>query len=73
MDGYSLDAQRDKLRKQHIEIDFTNCQMIPLTQNAASAISQWEYEKPYDAYNFKAHSNGYLVSLMEQIYGSAGQ
>ena len=41
-------------------IDFTNCQMFPLTQDAASEISQWEYEKPYDAYNFKDHPNGYL-------------
>ena len=29
-------------------IGFTNCQMIPLTQDAALEISQWEYEKPYD-------------------------
>jgi len=49
-------------------IDFTNCQMIPLTQNAASEISQWEYEKPYDAYNFKDHPNGYLLD--ESTWGT---
>ncbi len=43
-------------------IDFENCQMIPLTRNAALAISQWEYDKPYDAYNFKDHPNGYLMN-----------
>lgn len=41
-------------------ISFTNCQIIPLTQDAALEISQWEYEKPYDAYNFTNHPNGYL-------------
>lgn len=42
--------------------------MIPLTQNAASEISQWEYEKPYDAYNFKDHLNGYLLD--ESTWGT---
>ena len=41
-------------------IDFTNCQMIPLTQASALEISQWEYEKPYDVYNFRDLPNGYL-------------
>lgn len=48
--------------------DFANCQMIPLAKDAALEISQWEYEKPYDAYNFKEHPNGYLFK--ESTWGT---
>jgi ribosomal-protein-alanine N-acetyltransferase len=44
-----------------VPIDFTNCQMISLTRNAALEIRQWEYKNPYDAYNFKGHPNSYLM------------
>ena len=49
-------------------IDFTDCQMIPLTQDAALEIGQWEYEKPYDVYGFKEHPNGYLMD--ESTWGT---
>ncbi|MEF9982992.1 MAG: GNAT family protein [Oscillospiraceae bacterium] len=42
-------------------MDFSKCTMQPLTMETATIISQWEYEKPYDVYNFKGHSNGYLM------------
>ena len=41
-------------------IDYTNCQLIPLNQRTSAEICQWEYEKPYDVYNFKGHPNRYL-------------
>ena len=42
-------------------IDFTNFKMVPLTQEIALEISQWEYEKPYDVYNFKGRPNEWLM------------
>lgn len=32
-----------------------------LTEEYALEISQWEYEFPYDVYNFKGRPNGYLL------------
>ena len=32
----------------------------PLTKETVAEIARWEYEKPYDAYNFTNHPNGYL-------------
>lgn len=49
-------------------IDFTNCQLVPLTQNSASEISQWEYEEPYNVYNFKGCPHGYLMD--ESTWGT---
>ena len=33
----------------------------PLTKETVAEIARWEYEKPYDAYNFTNHPNGYLL------------
>lgn len=41
--------------------DFDNCNLQALTKKTAAKISQWEYEKPFDVYNFKGHPNGYLL------------
>ena len=30
--------------------------------DAAMEISQWKYDKPYDAYNFKGNPHGYLLN-----------
>ena len=49
-------------------IDFENCQLIPLNQGISSEICQWEYEKPYDVYNFKGHPNRYLLD--ESTWGT---
>ena len=32
-----------------------------LTKETAAEIAHWDYEKPYDAYNFTNHQNGYLL------------
>ena len=50
------------------QIDFTNCQMIPLTQETAIKISQWEYESPYEVYNFKGHPDDWLMD--ESTWGT---
>lgn len=42
-------------------MDFETCFLQPLTEKTAWEISQWEYEKPYEAYSFKGHHNGYLL------------
>lgn len=42
-------------------MDFDDCVLDALTEETAAAISQWEYEKPYDRYNFKDYPNGYLL------------
>ncbi|MFT3952253.1 MAG: GNAT family N-acetyltransferase [Oscillospiraceae bacterium] len=51
---------------------FTRCEFRPLTETAASEISRWAYEQPYDCYNFKGHPNGYLFNRdtwgKEQFY-----
>ena len=39
----------------------TNSFLSPLTEVTACQILNWEYEAPYDAYNFRGHSNGYLL------------
>lgn len=49
-------------------IDFLNCLLVPLRQYTASQISQWEYDKPYDVYNFKGALNGYLMK--ESTWGT---
>ena len=33
----------------------------PLTNETVVVISQWEYEAPYHVYNFKGHTDGYLL------------
>lgn len=39
---------------------FKTSKFCALTEEYADQISQWEYEKPYDVYNFKGRPNGYL-------------
>ena len=38
---------------------FKESKLHALTEDFASIISQWEYDIPYDVYNFKGHPNGY--------------
>ena len=40
----------------------------PMTAAAAEAISQWEYDPPFDAYSFKGRHDGYLLD--ESIWGT---
>lgn len=49
-------------------LDFSNCQMVPLTQSTVAEICQWEYEKPYDVYSFRNHPNRYLLD--ESTWGT---
>jgi Acetyltransferases, including N-acetylases of ribosomal proteins len=45
--------------------------MQPMNEAAAKIISEWEYPAPYDVYNFKGKTNGYLFSRNvwgEEIY-----
>ena len=43
-------------------MDYNRCLLQGLTEATAAEISQWEYEKPYDVYNFKGRPNGYLMN-----------
>lgn len=43
-------------------MDYNQCVLQSLTETSAFEISQWEYEKPYDVYNFKGRPNGYLLN-----------
>ena len=40
---------------------FKSSPCCALTEEYALEISQWEYEFPYDVYNFKGRPNGYLL------------
>ena len=40
---------------------FKSSTFCALTEEYALEISQWEYETPYDVYNFKGRPNGYLL------------
>ncbi|MDD2268669.1 MAG: GNAT family N-acetyltransferase [Eubacteriales bacterium] len=42
-------------------MDFNNCFLQELKVETAKEISQWEYDEPYDVYNFKGRPNGYLM------------
>ena len=39
----------------------------PITKEIVAKISQWEYEVPYEAYNFKGHHDEYLLD--ETLWG----
>ena len=42
------------------QIRMENSHLEPLCQETANAIALWEYDPPYDAYNFKGTPNDYL-------------
>ena len=44
-----------------MEIDFENCILQSLTEEAVDVIYQWEYDKPYHVYSFNSHSNDCLL------------
>ena len=46
---------------------FRHSILVPMSASAAAEISQWEYEPPFDVYNFKGHHDGYLLD--ESIWG----
>jgi [ribosomal protein S18]-alanine N-acetyltransferase len=43
-------------------LNYDKCTLQSLTYDAAMEICQWEYEKPYNVYNFKGKPNGYLLN-----------
>lgn len=43
-------------------MDYSKCNLIPLTEEAAKEISQWKYEMPYECYSFQGRPNGYLMN-----------
>ncbi len=53
-------------------MNFNDCHLKPLTEQAAAEISEWEWNKPYDVYHFKGRPNGYLWDRktwgIEQFY-----
>lgn len=57
-------------------MNFNQCVLQELVGTAATEISQWEYEPPYDVYGFKGHPNGYLLNTetwgKEQFYLACG-
>ena len=64
MDSGKIDPDARKpiyIKEIAVPADFTNSRMIALTKDTAAQISQWEYEKPFDVYNFKGRPNGYLM------------
>lgn len=42
-------------------MNLSSCVLIPMNERTAEIISEWEYPKPYDVYNFKGKRNGYLL------------
>ena len=44
-----------------------NGMLEPLSSDAVKKIAQWEYESPYDVYNFKGHHDEYLLD--QSIWG----
>jgi [ribosomal protein S18]-alanine N-acetyltransferase len=48
-------------------MDFAHCILSPLTNETADEISSWAYDCPYDVYDFKGRSNGYLFD--EKTWG----
>lgn len=50
------------------QIKFENCILQSLSDTTAAEISQWEYHKPFDVYNFKGTPNGYLLD--ESTWGT---
>lgn len=48
-------------------INMLNGSLEPLNKERAAAISQWEYEAPYEDYSFKGHHDEYLLD--ESIWG----
>ena len=49
------------------QINMAKGSLEPLTKETAAEISGWEYEAPYEAYNFKGHQDEYLLD--ESIWG----
>ncbi len=42
-------------------LSFTQAMLVPLTEASAKEISKWEYETPYEVYNFKGYSDDWLM------------
>lgn len=50
------------------EIDYENCAVVPMTEEAAEEIGSWKYEKPYAAYSFRGREDDYLFD--RSLWGS---
>lgn len=42
-------------------MDFRNCALQALTEKTVDVICQWEYDVPYNVYDFKGRPNKYLL------------
>lgn len=42
-------------------MDFRNCTLQALTEKTVDIICQWEYDAPYNVYDFKGRPNKYLL------------
>ena len=49
------------------QINMAKSSLEPLTKETVAEIVQWDYEAPYDAYNFKGNNDEYLLG--ESVWG----
>lgn len=52
---------KNQINFKQVHSNFANGRLVPLTTNTVKEINQWEYDAPYDEYNFKNRPNDYLL------------